>query len=209
MILKKVSSTICALLSLCILFVNNSTPAFALAEYNDAESATYFIATSEGMYQVSPAQYEEIVSGQSEVSTVFEEGILCPDSSTPSDVCENVQINMTPSVMRTTGTWNINTYSIGPNIKTTFSKSDGSSFDVGEDEYIELTVITEEPRSFQVGYNGTSEFSAWVYTDSNYGNKSVIAFIDSIVVPGSYRVFISNYDTIALVVSGEIRIAKR
>lgn len=109
---------------------------------------------------------------------------------------------------RSTGSWYIKNSELTSGQTKHYYQGNGDDFSVDEDEYLELTIDVEDhERYFGVGYTGTSEFLSYITITEDHGAK--VAFIDAIVVPGTYRVVIENAGADTEIVNGDIRVLKR
>lgn len=106
------------------------------------------------------------------------------------------------------GSWYIKDNVMNPGYTIYYYQTNGNQFVVASDEYIELKIdIANHARSFGVGYDGTSFQKEYINLLKNKG--AIIAFIDDIEVPGSYRVFIENSGDFTEIVNGNIAVKKR
>lgn len=109
---------------------------------------------------------------------------------------------------RTTGSWSINSSLIEAGQRMYYYQSNGDYFVVGAREYIELEINPEiHSRTFKVGYNGTSTFETEISLPIFRGAR--VAFIDALVVPGSYRVLVQNMGRNSEVINGHIYVYER
>lgn len=116
--------------------------------------------------------------------------------------------SMSQTVTRAAGSWYIKDSVIKASQTMYYYQTNGDKFSVGSDEYIELTIdVADHARSFGVGYDGTSYQKEYIDLPQKRG--AVVAFIDDIKVPGSYRVFIENSGEDTETVNGDIAVKKR
>ncbi|GAB2045395.1 hypothetical protein AGATL06_18930 [Agathobaculum sp. TL06] len=147
-------------------------------EATDSSEFMYFIASQDGIRQVSEDEYNSTVGTQPTIGS------------------------------RTTGSWSIRSSRLEAGQTKHYYQGNGDDFDVAEDEYILLTIDVEDhERHFDVGFVGTTDFSAPITITKDHGGK--IAFIDTLEVPGTYRVSIKNNGDKTEYISGEIEVLKR
>lgn len=109
---------------------------------------------------------------------------------------------------RSTGSWYIKDSKLTSGQTKYYYQGNGDDFSVDEDEYLHLTIDVEDhDRYFGVGYTGTSEFLSYITITEDHGAK--IAFIDAIVVPGTYRIVIENAGPDTEIINGDIDVWKR
>lgn len=121
----------------------------------------------------------------------------------------NEIVGSTPSVdSRTTGSWSIRNSEISSGGLKYYYQSNGDDFEVDSNEYIELTInIGNHDRYFGVGYTGTSALLENIEIPDGRGAR--VAFIDRLVVPGTYSVMIENLGDETEFIDGRIEVLKR